>query len=343
VTGTVGRRLAPLLAFALAGCASRGELIRPGDVVAANLGSHTVTVFDGETGHVRGTVAAAGLRNPTGVAFGPDGALYVASSGSDAVLRFDGRTGEFAGVFLTGPPLARPFSLIFGPDSTLYVSSGSSVLRYAFDGRHLGSASSGLVQPIGLALGADGTLFVANSTEGNVARFDPRSGESTGSPLGEDIAFASDVTIGPDGAVYVSSAGGGEVLRVDPVSGAQEVVVRLPEGGVPMGLAFRGPALMIGDFAMGRLFVVDPERPETFRQLADSGLVRPENLAVRPMAPAAESREPSPARWPEGAVAALAEFDQACRLDGGTLSLEDGREVDEVEAGVWRVVRGAGG
>jgi len=56
-----------------------------------------------------------------------------------------------------------------------------------------------------------------------------------------------------------------------------------------MGLAFRGPRLVIGDFVKGRLFFIetpfgegDSSTPGRLREVAREGLLRPENLAVRP-------------------------------------------------------------
>jgi DNA-binding beta-propeller fold protein YncE len=39
---------------------------------------------------------------PTGLAFGPDGNLYVASTGTNGVLRYDGTTGEFQAAVVPG-------------------------------------------------------------------------------------------------------------------------------------------------------------------------------------------------------------------------------------------------
>lgn len=272
--------------------ASHDERIRPGDIVVANIADHSVSVFDGESGAFRGLAfepGAGGLRNPTGVAFGPDGDLYVGSSGTSAILRYDGATGEFREVFASGAPLERPFSLIFGPGGELFVSSGASVLRYGADRSFRGYAArdASLEQPIGLALGTDGLLYVVNSTAPAISRFDPRTGELVDAFVTDSLSFPSDIAIGPDGALYVSNASAHRVVRFDRSSGEFDAVVAtLPDGGVPMGLAFSGPKLIIGDFGQGRLYFLDPVDPTAGpREVAREGLLRPENVAVRPGAP----------------------------------------------------------
>jgi DNA-binding beta-propeller fold protein YncE len=64
-----------------------------------------VLAIDVESGDVRTLIEprAGGLRAPAGMAFGPEGKLYVASRESKQVLRFDPESGEpDATPFLTG-------------------------------------------------------------------------------------------------------------------------------------------------------------------------------------------------------------------------------------------------
>lgn len=96
-----------------------------------------------------------GLDSPFGLAFGPDGNLYVSNFLSNQVLRFDA-----AGAFidaLTDPALAGPDGLAFGPDGLLYVSSSGndSVVRFnpntgTFAGTFVAPGAGGLSGPTGL-------------------------------------------------------------------------------------------------------------------------------------------------------------------------------------------------
>ena len=69
-----------------------------------------------------------------GIAFGPDGHLYVSSPFTHRILRFDGTTGALIDVFISNAtsPLADPRGLIFGANGALYVCNAADgvVLRY---------------------------------------------------------------------------------------------------------------------------------------------------------------------------------------------------------------------
>jgi DNA-binding beta-propeller fold protein YncE len=268
-----------------------------GDVYVANLRGNDVSYYDAASGEFKGVFVAAGaggLSHPTGLAFGPDGNLYVGSSGNDRILRYSGDTGEFMDVFVDDEHLERPFSLIFGPAGHLYVSSGSQniVLRYGGgtgDFLNIAASAPQLQVPIGLAFGPDRMLYVANGGGHNVLRFDPQTGALLDVFAEDSLRFPSDLVFGDDGLLYVSSAFTSNVVRFDGTTGAfVDILGTLPDQGAPMGLVFgdrmpggSGPRLFVGDFARSRLYWF--EAGGGHPTLGDSvGLAGPENIAVKP-------------------------------------------------------------
>lgn len=109
---------------------------------------------------------SGGLFDPQGIAFDPDGNLYV-SSGANQILHYD-NIGAFKGVFAAGGGLNTPQGLTFGPDKHLYVVDliNSSVLQFdGSSGDYLGPFTSGEILniPTGLIFGPDGDLYVTST------------------------------------------------------------------------------------------------------------------------------------------------------------------------------------
>lgn len=195
---------------------------------------YSVQRFDRNTGELLDEFVPGGtegLSGPEGLAFGPDGHLYVASSLSNSVLKFDGTTAELLATLplpASAPlPTNWPIALAFAADGRLHVSSlaANRVLRHngaAFD-TFVAAGSGGLSGPAGLAFGPDGHLYVASFHTHKVLRYNGTTGAFMGEFVGAGAGTLSGpwgLAFGPDGRLYVASTGNDRVLRYDGVTGA---------------------------------------------------------------------------------------------------------------------------
>ncbi len=112
------------------------------------------------------TVLATDLGVACGIAFAPDGALYVGDR-SGSILRIENGN---VSVFATLPPSIAAFHLAFGPDGALYVTAPTLAPR---DPVYRVSTSGavdiffdGFGRPQGLAFDAEGRLYVVEALAG---------------------------------------------------------------------------------------------------------------------------------------------------------------------------------
>jgi len=107
---------------------------------------------------------------PTGLAAGDDGVLYVANTGAGTVLKVTPK-GE-SSVVVSG--LDGPTGLAFA-DGTLYVAEtdGGNVWRFSADGSGKTLVSGEFFGPTGLAVGDDGTVYVADTAAAAVWAVSP--------------------------------------------------------------------------------------------------------------------------------------------------------------------------
>lgn len=227
----------------------------------------------------------------TGLVFGPDGDLYVASPQTDEILRFDGTTGESLGVFVAagsgGLDVPAITSLLFRPDGNLYVPGRDShnVLRYngttgAFIDEFVTAGSGGLDRPKGMVFGPDGNLYVGSSTTDEVLRYNGTTGafvdvfvsaQSGGLQEPRGLAF------GPGGDLFVADQFGNTVLRYDGLTGD------FMEAFVPQGdNGLRSPSGLLFD-AAGKLYVTSAGSGEVLIYEVSSGEF------VRPLVPSSEN------------------------------------------------------
>jgi outer membrane protein assembly factor BamB len=161
--------------------------------------------YDSSTGAYLGIFASGGgLTYASGMAYGPDGNLYVGDFYSKSILRYGGRTGAFLGVFATAPD--QVFDVTFGPDGNLYVGLSGTVVRYnGTTGAPMGQFTAPKYVCGGMTF-HDGSFFVSylGNTSGELLQYTATTGALIGT-LYHDFSANGPrgPRFGPDGNLYV--------------------------------------------------------------------------------------------------------------------------------------------
>ena len=192
------------------------------------------------------TVYATGLHAPRFMAFGPDGALYVADSGAGDIVRLTpAGSGQPAHAAMMVSGLDNPTSLAFAPDGALYIGEQSRVTLVRFDA-HGGVASRAAIIPL------------------------PSSGNH----------ITRTVLLGPDGRLYVSIGSTcNDCFETDPHRAAVWVYAPDGSGGRlyarglrnAVGMAINPWNGQIWVTNMGRDYLGDNSPPDTIYTLQDGG------------------------------------------------------------------------
>lgn len=225
-----------------------GQTVQPlahsPDLYVSGFFSSSVRRVGGPLSAAAGTSAVFAqpvARRPWGMAFGPDGALYVANqAGSPAIVKISGPFSDAPGVAQTFVDDGAFYDVAFGPDGALYAGGAGAVLRYDIvTGQLIDTFTNGypLAEIHGIAFGLDGDLYVSNfescvngptgcsGSRGEIVRFDGVTGAFAGVAIANGrgglhepwkIAFAS------SGDLLVANFGVGEpaILRFPPRSGS---------------------------------------------------------------------------------------------------------------------------
>ena len=179
-----------LVIAGLVGCASTGSG-GGGDGGGSGLGPFTngVSTLSGssEAGYVDGARGTARFSNPTNVAVGPDGKIYVADfdNGKIRVVTSDGTTSTL----IAQKGFSRPFGMAFS-GSTLYVTTDSdenghtplktgSVWKIDINAKTATLIKADLGMPRGIAVLSDGRLALSDYENHVVEILDPRTGVVT--------------------------------------------------------------------------------------------------------------------------------------------------------------------
>ncbi|HEY2322365.1 MAG TPA: hypothetical protein VGJ82_05815 [Thermoanaerobaculia bacterium] len=227
-------KLAVALVVALPLLAQTGRLLpHSPDLYVSGFFSSSVRRVGGPLSAGAGTsvvFAQSVARRPWGLAFGPDGALYVANqAGSPAIVKISGPFSEVPGVIETFVSDGAFYDLAFGADGTLYAGGAGAVLRYDIVTHQLiDTFTQGytLGEIHGLAFGPDGDLYVSNfdSSRGEIVRFDGSTGAFAGIAVANGRGGLREpwkLAFTPSGDLLVANFGVGDssILRFTPRSG----------------------------------------------------------------------------------------------------------------------------
>jgi len=159
-----------------------------GTVYATCTGSDAVHRFT-PTGTPIGffvTGGSGGLAYPRGLAFGPNGNLFVTNGLTGEILQFAATTGAFVNVFVdaggNGGGAMDPYGITFH-GGLLYVASyfTDEVKRFnattgAFVSTFVTSGSGGLSGPTAMEFGPDGNLYVTSYDDDSIRRYSGATG-----------------------------------------------------------------------------------------------------------------------------------------------------------------------
>ncbi|HEV3342046.1 MAG TPA: NHL repeat-containing protein [Pirellulales bacterium] len=276
--------------------------------------------------YLAGTAGVLGA--PMGIAFGPDGNLYIADAGSSAgaaVWRFNPGSATLTPLVAPGAGgLVSPTALAFDSSGNLFVAGSDGVFEYDANGNLLhggafiASGVGGLVSPDGLAFDSAGDLYVADA------------GSGPGTVSGQVLEYTSGGTLlqtinapganGLDSATALTFENGNLfVANATAGIGSSSVLEYGPSGNFigTFATVLTAPTALAFD-ALGNLFVADANAATnvvyayddagnplgTFIGVGSDGLSAPAGLAFSPTSQPAP--EPSTLALFSMAAAALA-------------------------------------
>ena len=163
-----------------------------------------------------GTLTTAGLSNPYGIAYGPDGAIWAANNNDNTIHRFS-TSGADLGVFAS-TNLSGPEAISFDHAGNVYVSNnygtfGGTIREFSPVGKDLGIfATTPPSGPNGSAFDAEGNFYVVVENGQQIHEY-----SSTGVDKGVFAALTGEHPIGmafaPDGSLFVTEFLSGKIRR----------------------------------------------------------------------------------------------------------------------------------
>ena len=211
-----------------------------------------------------------------GIAFGPDGRLYVADFLGGCISAVDLATAEVEVIVPAGDVVQSPDDLAFGADGSMYITDLVPGRVWRRDPRGEFTLVTDEVKvPNGIAC-AGNRLFVNEMRPGGrVLELFPDGGAPV--VLAGDLPMGNAMQLGPDGYLYYPRMLSGEVHRISPEGGTPELVA--DDVQIPVAVRFdrAGVLLILSAGADGDITRISPDGS---RQTVTTGLFGLDNAAV---------------------------------------------------------------
>jgi RHS repeat-associated protein len=224
---------------------SRIRRVSPEGIISTVAGTAT-SGFGGDGG----PATQALLNDPSSVAVGPDGSLYIADTNNHRIRRV-------------------------GPEGIISTVAGTTVGDVRFGGDGGPATQARLAYPKDVALGPDGSLYIADTNNHRIRRVGPEGTISTVAGEGVAYGFEGDggpatqarlhdprgIALGPDGSLYIADLYNDRIRHVSP----DGIISTVAGSGVAGFGGDGGPARQARIFMPhhvlvgpdGRLYIVD--------------------------------------------------------------------------------------
>jgi len=181
-----------------------------------------------ESGAEPGFAYRSFIQTPLGMAWGPDGQLYISDWTGRHVVRVtpEGEMDDL-GLWRTIQPLQEdgPTGVAFDSAGNIYLHNHNRIFRVSTDGEV--ERVSGIepvpgfdIQVGGIAISPTDELYYTDMEYGKVYRWNPEGSPVT---IAAGVPRAEHMVFGLDGTLYLTRQSEGEVLRVDVETGEVEV------------------------------------------------------------------------------------------------------------------------
>ncbi|OKI92645.1 hypothetical protein AMK10_23245 [Streptomyces sp. CB02058] len=238
--------------------------------------------FDGT--RARGAHPSAERLNPAnplwgsnGIAFGPDGRLYVAEFLGGRISAVDLDGGDLDVVVPRGGPVQSPDDLAFGADGSMYIADlvPGRVWRRSPGGEY-SLVCDEVHNPNGITCVGDRLFVNEMKPDGRLLELFPDGGEPV--VLTQGLAMGNAMQLGPDGYLYYPHMISEQIWRIPPDGGAPEMVADQVDRPVAVRFDLAGVLHVLSMGPEGRVTRIDLHGTGS-RTPVTSGLVGLDNAA----------------------------------------------------------------